>query len=82
MKKLFIIGVLFLLLAFACFFGPLKFVEGHGDMDHGIGRGGGFGMDGRSFGRGFTYGAPASYYGGSIGDYYNGEIPVYYPAYY
>uniref|UniRef100_A0A6C0LEZ6 Uncharacterized protein n=1 Tax=viral metagenome TaxID=1070528 RepID=A0A6C0LEZ6_9ZZZZ len=86
MKKLFIISVLFLLLAFACFFGPLKFVEGHGGM--GIGRGGGFGMDGRSFGRGFTYTIPSSYYyngwsgnNGWGGDYYN-EIPVYYPAYY
>lgn len=79
MKKLFIVSVLFLLLAFACFFGPLKMVEGYGG---GVGRGGGFGMGGRSFGRGYTYGAPASYYGGSIGDYYNGEIPVYYPAYY
>jgi hypothetical protein len=88
MKKLFIISVLFLLLAFACFFGPLKFVEGHGGMGRGgmghmgIGRGGGFGMGGRSFGRGFTYATPASYYyNGWNTDYYN-EIPVYYPAYY
>uniref|UniRef100_A0A6C0BCC6 Uncharacterized protein n=1 Tax=viral metagenome TaxID=1070528 RepID=A0A6C0BCC6_9ZZZZ len=88
MKRLFIISVLFLLLAFACFFGPLKFVEGHGGMGHmGIGRGGGFGMGGRSFGRGYTYGDPRSYYNGWSGnngwggDYYN-EIPVYYPEYY
>jgi hypothetical protein len=87
MKKLFIIGVLFLLVAFACFFGPLKMIEGHCGGG-GIGRGGGFGMDGRSFGRGFTYGAPKSYYydgwsgnNGWGGDYYN-KIPVYYPAYY
>lgn len=95
MKKLFIISVLFLLVLFACFFGPLKFVEGHGGMGHGmgrmggmsIGRGGGFGMGGRSFGRGYTYSDPRSYYRGWSGnngwggDYYN-EIPVYYPEYY
>jgi hypothetical protein len=97
MKKLFIIGVLFLLLAFACFFGPLKFVEGHGGMGGrmgggmgrigmggiGIGRGGGFGMGGRSFGRGYTYSDPTSYYRGWSGN--NGWGGDYYneiPVYY